>query len=63
MPNPRELRVVSTSTGEIVHRVDITGKSRPEVARFAARLQQQVSAEEFYISDTDLGCGPANSAN
>ena len=61
MPDIRELQVVNTSTGEVVHRVDVTGKSRPEVARFAARLQQQVNAEEFHISDTDLGGRPRSS--
>ena len=62
MPDLRELRVINTSTGEVVHRVDITGKSRPEVARFAARLQGQVNAEEFHISDTELGAGPRAAA-
>ena len=55
MSDLRELQVVNLSTGEVVHRVDVTGKGRPEVDRFAARLQQQVNPEEFYISDTEAG--------
>ena len=51
-PEKRELLIVNMISGEVVKRVDVTGRDRFAIADAAAKLHAQINPEEFYISDT-----------
>lgn len=51
----REIQVIDRSSGEVVHRVDVTGKGEVECERVASRLRQAINEEEFYLDDTAAG--------
>ena len=48
----RELRVVRTKTGEVVHRVDVTGKSDHLVQKTMNGMLRNM-ADEFRVEDSE----------
>jgi curli biogenesis system outer membrane secretion channel CsgG len=48
----RELRVVRTATGEVVHRVDVTGQSDRFVEKCLRGLLTNMNREEFHVEDS-----------
>lgn len=49
----RELRVVETSTGKIIHAVEIQeGKSERQVEKVLAGMLHRVDVERFHIEDS-----------
>ncbi|MET4701836.1 hypothetical protein ABIE65_004884 [Constrictibacter sp. MBR-5] len=55
MTDHREIQVIDRSSGEVVHRVDVTGKGEVECERIASKLRQTINEEEFYLDDTAAG--------
>ncbi len=48
----RELRVVRTATGEVVHRVNITFQTDRFVERCLRGLLTNMNREEFHVEDS-----------
>ncbi len=48
----REIRVHDMTTSEVVHRVDVTGKSDTHVERSMAGMLINMDQNKFYISDS-----------
>jgi curli biogenesis system outer membrane secretion channel CsgG len=49
----RELRVVRTDTGEVVHLVDVTGKSDREVEKVMGGMLRNMDRERFHVEDSE----------
>ena len=49
----RELRIVETSTGKVVHAVEIhAGKSERQVAKVLSGMLHRVDVERFHVEDS-----------
>lgn len=48
----RELRVVVTHTGEVIHRVDVHGKSDREVEKVLSGMLRNMNHEEYHVEDS-----------
>lgn len=55
MTEKREILVVNMHDGEVVHRVDVSGKNEADVNKVVARLRGQINEEEFFLEDTRDG--------
>jgi hypothetical protein len=51
----RELLVVNMHDGQVVHRVNVTGKEGRELDKAISQLRAKIDDTEFYIEDTAAG--------
>lgn len=53
--NKREILVKHIKTGEVVKRIDVTGKSESHIERCMMGMLINMNQEDYRIEDTDWG--------
>ncbi len=48
-----ELRVIESATGEVVRRLDVSGRSERAVEKIENGLLRQMDLERFHLEDDD----------
>ncbi len=60
MDNKREILVKHIKTGEVVKRIDVTGKSENHIERAMMGMLINMNQEDYRIEDTGWGNNPLN---